>query len=62
MQPSELKKTRAALFISQNSMAEALNISTRQYCRYESGVTPIPGPVAILVAMARQEGAIKWKA
>lgn len=60
MKPQELIRIRTALAISQNDMAMALEISLRQYCRYESGATPIPGPVAILAALARQ-GGITWK-
>jgi len=49
MTPEELKNARATLKVPQTAFARFLRISERQYTRYESGVSSIPGASAVLI-------------
>jgi len=46
MKPHTLRAMRTTLGLTQSALAEYLSLSTRQIKRYESGATPIPGPLA----------------
>jgi len=49
MTPNEFKRYRYKLDLSQEYMGNLLGLSMRQIIRYESGTTPIPRALAILI-------------
>lgn len=50
MTPASLKAWRKHLGLSQKAAAEAVGVSHRQYCYYESGAFSVPHTVALACA------------
>lgn len=51
MDKETLRGHRLALGKTQKSFADFLKISLRQYARYETGESLIPGPVGVLIGV-----------
>jgi putative transcriptional regulator len=55
MTPPEFKAIRAALRISQQGLADRLGVSLGAVRKWEQGERRIPGPVVLLMEMAKKE-------
>jgi repressor LexA len=55
MKPKELAKVRQELGLTQQQLADALQVSRNSVARWEIGLHPIPGPVALLIERMRAE-------
>lgn len=52
MRPESMIETRKILRLTQAELARILGVNTRTPSRWETGVVPIPQPVALLLVAA----------